>query len=325
MEENEHGMIDVSEPREIRREKDIVDEALAIHRREWFKSHLSIFFAVIGVILVALIGVLILMHFQNNNPFSIFSSALYKDFGTPFAYQVAVSEDDDTVMSYTGTIEVDRSRHTIKALYRADYNTYSYTGAVCSDEKVGVSGNLFNETWTTHDCKEMAQNFFDFDADFRYGSIDCGAFMRFTGLTSDYSIQESAKFFKVVKERLTTDSALAVITTETTEEQTRYHYDVDLYSFLELVKENGAPIFFRSSDYDSFCLKFDCNKEWLASAKCTIEYVVNADGYMTSFDAAVVTPEKKFALSCTMSDFGAAQTKLPDEFMQIIQTPAPTE
>ena len=193
--------IDVSEPHEPRREMDVIEEALAVRRREWLRVHRSIIFIIIGFIIVGLIVFFIHMYFQSINPVRRFSASLYKDFSAPFHYAVSVTEDGESKMHYDGTIKIDRSKHTLDALYEADYNDYSYIGAAVCDGNIATAGNYYQDRWTTHDCTEMAQNFFDFDADFRYGGFDCGAFMRFTGLTSDFSIRESAKLLSVIRQR----------------------------------------------------------------------------------------------------------------------------
>lgn len=328
MEDNEktgYGSADVSEPRETRREQDVINEALAIRRREWIRNHMSVIFAAIGVVVVGVIVFIVLTAYQSNNPVRYFSSALYKDFGQPFAYTVSVTEDGEEAMRYEGTIEIDRLRHTVQARYEADHGAYTYTGAVYSEANTAFRGSLYQDKWTTHDCTDMVQNFFDFDTDFRYGGFDCGAFMRFTGLTTDYSIYETAKFVKVIKSRLSADSELAVITTEKTGQETRYHYEFSLDSLMRMVKEDGASVFYRSTDYDRFCKTYENNKSIIEQSKCSVDFVIDAGGYMTSFDANIATQGKSYSLSCTMSDFGTAQVVLPDDFVETVKTPAPTE
>lgn len=328
MEDNEKELqesVDVSEPREIRREKDVINEAIAADRREWLRSHMSLLFAAVGVVVVGLIVFFVLMFLRNNNPVRQFSSALYKDFSYPFAYHIQLTKDEQSVMSYDGTIDVDRQQHTVQALYEADYNTYTYTGAVYSDKEHAVKGSFYRDQWMVADCTEMMLNFFGFDSDFRYGGFDCGAFMRFTGLTSDFSIDETAEFINIVKQRLTTNSELATITTEAVDGGMHYRYNVSLDYLFKMVKENGASIFYRSSDYDKFCKNYENNKGVLEKAKCTVDFVIDSAGYMTSLNALIVTQGTSFGMSCTMSDFGNAQVNLPDDFLKTVNAPVPTE
>ena len=322
---DEFQPIDVSEPRAPIREMDIIEEALAIRRRDWIKNHLSYIYAGIGVVLVAVIVFVIYMYFQGNNPMSRFSGSLSKNFSTSFNYDVKVSEDNVTMMKFDGAIEADRSKHFVKSSYQADYNRYSYLGAVYGDDKSAVKGSYYNNKWTTHDCTDDAQDFFDFDRDFRAGGFDSGSFLRFTGLTSDYSTREMDKMAGLIKSRLSTDSPIAMITTEKTEDGTHYHYDINVYEVFELIKENGASVFYRASDYDKFVASFEANKKTIETAECTIDFTVNNAGYMTDLDAAVVSEGRKYAISCVMSDFGEAQVEMPESFLRAAEIVLPEE
>lgn len=317
--------VDVSEPQEIYRERDLIRKALELRRLEWLRSHMMLVFILIGVIIVGLTVFFIQMYFVDVNPVKRFSSALYKDFGAPFRYDISLTENGESQMHYDGTISVDRSGHSIEALYEADYNDYTYTGAAACEGNSGVAGYLYEGEWSTHDCTELALNFFDFDADFRTGGFDCGAFIRFTGLTSDYSISDTAKIIAVVKKRLSMDSTLATITGESTDNGEHYHYDVDLYQLFLLVKQDGAAMFARSADYDAFKESFEHNKGVLENSKCTIDFFIDNDGYMTSFDLNVTAQDVTYGLSCKMSDFGTAAVALPDEFLKAAESASPTE
>lgn len=311
--------IDVSEPRAPVKEMEIIEEALAIRRRDWIKTHLSYIYAGVGVIVVGLIVFGIYMYFQSTNPMSRFISSLSKDFSTSFHYDVKITENDTPMMSYTGDIAVDRSKHTIESLYEADYNSYTYTGAVYAQNKTAVKGSYYNNKWTTHDCADNAQDFFDFDKAFRSGGFDGGAFLRFTGLTSDYSTRELNHAVGVLKQRLSTNSSIATIKTEKAENGTRYHYVINLYELFSMIKEDGASVFYRATDYDKFVALFDANKAILESADCTANFVVNSAGYMTSFDMTVMAEGQSYGLSCEMSDFSTAKVEIPDSFLKAAQ------
>lgn len=311
--------IDVSEPRAPVREMDIIEEALAIRRRDWVKMHLSYIYAIIGVVVVGLIVLGIYLYYQNANPMSRFVSSLSKDFSSSFNYEVQVTEDDKAVMSYDGSINVNRSKHELEAIYEADYNRYTYTGAVYARNKNAVKGSFYNGKWTTRDCSDNAQDFFEFDKAFRSGGFDGGAFLRFTGLTSDYSTRELTEMVGVLKKRLSTDSPIATIKSDRVEGGTRYTYDIDLYELFTLIQENGASVFYRATDYDKFVKLFEDNKSIIQNADCTLTFVVDSAGYMSSLDLTVDSEGKSYGLSCRMSDFAKAEVEIPDSFFKAAQ------
>lgn len=317
--DDEFEAIDVSEPRAPVKEMEIIEEALAIRRRDWIKTHLSYIYAVIGVIVVGLIVFGIYMYYQSTNPMSRFVGSLSKDFSSSFDYDVKVTEDDKPVMSYTGAISVNRSKHEVESVYQADYNSYTYTGAVYAHEKTAVKGSFYNNRWTTHDCADSAQDFFEFDKAFRSGGFDGGAFLRFTGLTSDYSTRELNAMVKVLKKRLSTNSSIATITTEKIEGGTRFDYTINVYELFSMIKENGASVFYRATDYDKFAALFEANKAIIEAADCKITFIVDSAGYMTAFDMTMVTDGKSYGLSCRMSNFSNAEVELPDGFMKAAQ------
>lgn len=322
---DEFQAIDVSEPRAPVREMDIIEEALAIRRRDWLKNHLNYIYAVIGVILVAVIVFVIYVYYQGNNPMSRFAGSLSKDFSTSFDYDIRVTEDNAPVMHYVGAIDVDRPKHAFEAVYQADYDRYSYTGAAYGNDKSAQKGSYYNKKWTIRDCTDNAQDFFDFDRDFRAGGFDSGSFLRFTGLTSDYSTREMDKMASLLKSRLSTNSQIAAITTEKDTDGTRYHYDIDVYQVFELIKENGASVFYRATDYDKFVASFEANKGIIESAKCTIDFTIDPAGYMTFLEATVVSEGKSYGLSCTMSNFGQAKVELPEGFLRAAEIVLPEE
>lgn len=307
--------IDVSEPRAPRKEKELIKEALAQERRDWLRVHMSYIFAVAGVVIVALIAVFIYLYYQSNNPMGQFIRSIGKDFNTSFDFSIKITEDNKDLMRYNGTIEMNRSKHTLEVLYDADYDRYTYIGAVHADDTTARTGSLYQGTWTAHDCFEQAQNFFEFDRNFSSGSFDGGSFLRFTGLTSDYSASELERFFGTLRKRLSTDSAIATITSTKSDEGTRYDYDISLQELLSMIQENGAPVFYRVSDYDKFSEAVIGNSRVIENAECTVGFFVDSSGYMTQFDMTLTADGTQYGLSCTMENFGTAQVELPQEFL----------
>ena len=308
--------VDVSEPREPLSESEEFEKEQASRRRDWFRTHRTIIFAGIGLVVVALIVFGMILYLQRTNPMSRFTASLAKDFSSSFRYDIKVTEDDKPVMSYDGTISVDRNKHDLSALYQADYNSYTYTGAVYAHEKDNVKGSYYNKKWAIRDCTESVKDFFDFDKDFRAGKFNTGAFLRFTKLTSDYTTEELNKTIGVLKQRLSTDSPIATITTQNVDGGKRYDYTINLYELFSKIKEEGAPIFFRATDYDEFATLFNANKSVLENAECNASFEIDSAGYMTSFDITVKAEGQTFGLSCTMSDFSSAEVDIPESFFE---------
>lgn len=315
----EFRSVDVSEPRDPISESEAFEEAQANHRREWFRAHRTVIFAGIGVVIVALIVFGIYLYFQSTNPMSRFNAALAKDFSSSFHYDIKVTEDDKPVMSYDGAISIDRGKHDITALYQADYNSYTYTGAVYAHGKDNVKGSYYNDKWAIRDCAEGVQNFFDFDKDFRAGKFNTGAFLRFTKLTSDYSTTELNKTIDVLKQRLSTNSTIATINTQNADGGKRYDYTINLYELFLKIKEDGAPVFYRATDYDSFAALFDANKSVLENAECTASFEIDSAGYLTNFNITVKAEGRSYGLSCAMSDFSSAEVTIPESFFKAAQ------
>ena len=314
---------DVSEPRAPIKEMDAIEEALAIRRRDWIKTHLSYIYAAVGVVIVGLIVFGIYMYSSSTNPMSRFIGALSKDFSTSFHYEIEVTEDDKPMMSHTGDIAVDRSKHSVKSLYESDYNSYTYTGAVYAYDKSAAKGSYYNNKWNIRECTDSVQDFFDFDKAFRSGGFDAGAFLRFTGLTSDYSARELNSAVGVLRKRLSTNSSIATIKTEKAEDGTRYLYDINIYELFSMIKNEGASIFYRATDYDKFVALFEANKTILENTKCTASFVVDPAGYMSSFEMTVTSEGSAYGLKCKMSDFANAEVAIPDTFFTAAQlTPA---
>lgn len=314
--------IDVSEPRAPRKEIEVIEEALAIRRRDWLKGHISYVYAAAGIVVVIVIIAFIYMFYRNSNPLSRMMTAASKDFGTSFDFTAEMTENGEPVMQYEGTASFDRSRHTIEAVCSADYNTYTYTTVVTADRKKSTKGIYYSDKWTLRDCSDAVQNFIDFDRSFSKGEFNGGAFLRFTELTSDYSTREIDSFMKIVKNRLTTNSTITSVTSEKVGGDTHYHYDIDLYELMDMISKEGASIFYRASDYEKFVAAFEDNKSVIKNAKFSFDYVVNSSGYLSSFETRLISNGRNFGFSCEMSNFGKAGVEIPEGYQKALERAA---
>lgn len=308
--------VDVSEPRTPRKESEIREEEAALRRENWIKNHLTLVLAAIGVVVVALMVVLIVLYYRGTNPVKRFSSAFTKDFGTSFSFDVKMIQNEKPVMSYQGSIASNRSAHTINALYTADYVDYKYIGAVMTEGRKSMRGSFYQDKWTAYDCTERVQDFFEFDRNFSTGGFNGGAFLRFTGLTSNYESREFERFVSSLMNRMMTDSPVATITSSKDGEGIHYTYQINLDELLAMVKKDGAPVFYRSTDYDNFLKMYEENKNVLEAAKCEFSYTIDTAGYLTALDLTVNVGEDAYGMRCRMSDFGNAEVEIPDGFVK---------
>ena len=307
--------IDVSEPQEIRTEKEIIAEERAEYRKMLFKKYRIYLFIAIGVILVGLAIFFARMYHNNTNPVSKLMKASAKNFDVPFKFEMKVSEGDSALMEYNGAVYVNRSSQKITAYYDAKYTDYSYSAAVNADGKMYAAGNLYKEVWRVTDCEEKIHDFFDFDTDYRKGTIDAGAFLRFTNLNTSYSSAELQDFLASLTDKLSSESKLAAVTKEEKDGVTRYRYDFNLTELFKLIESEGAPIFYRSADYDTFKERFKANAKRIEQSSCVLTYEIDRSGYLTSLVFEIETDGHKYSVDLRFSEFGSARVELPEEFL----------
>ena len=308
--------IDVSEPRAVRKEIDIIEEALAERRRDWVKTHMVYLYAVIGVVIVGIIFLFIHVYNQNTNPISRFISASSKNFGGSFDYEVTLSKNDESVMRYTGSASVNRSKHTIDAICNAEYTDYSYQTVIRADGERSIKGVYYQDKWIISDISEKILDFFDFDTDYRAGNFDSGSFLRFTGMTSDFSSRELQVYMKVVKERLSTDSSIADVNTERVDGGVRVDYDIGVYELFDMIRRDGASVFYRASDYDKFVAGFDANEDIIKNATCKMSFFVNGQGYLEDLTIDITANGSAYQMECHFSNFGNAKVEIPNDFFK---------
>ena len=307
--------VDVSEPREVRTEREIIAEERATYRRMWLREHRMYIFAVIGILLVLLIVFGVRLFHQNTNPWSRLMQASAKNFGTSFAFDMNVKEEEQPVMAYKGSIAVNREKQQLRVVYDAQYTDYSYSAATVADGQMFAAGNLYDGVWRVRDNSESVHDFFDFDTDYCKGTFDAGAFLRFTKLNGDYSATELQRFMETLSQRLAGDSDLAKIKTEKVENGTQYRYDFSVKALMDMIATDGASVFYRSSDYDKFREKYAANEGVAENSSCTLEYTISNNGYLTALNLNVTIGEQHFALELTAHDFGSAVVSLPEEFL----------
>lgn len=315
---------DVSKPVKIRKESEIIAERKAEFRRDWIRAHLTHFFVIAGILAVILAFVLIYVYNQDSNPVNRLMSSSAKDFSVPFDFQVTLTQDDETVMSFKGSADINGSAHSAEITYDADYNDYAYKAAVYADDTIAAKGFYYDDKWTVRDCENQVGNFFDFAADYRVGKFDAGAFLRFTGLTAKYSADELDKFVAALRERLGSDSALATVTFEKKDDGTDYHYKINAEEAFKLIINDGASLFSSADSYNEFREKFELNEETVKNTDFVVDYTIDSQGFLTDYSLKISFPEHSYGLNCKMDNFYKAQVEIPADFMEEATT-APTE
>ena len=314
--QREFDLGDVSRPVKPESEAGIIREQVAFRRSEWLRSHMTLLFAAVSIVLVALIIWATVFYSRQTNPIGKLTQATAKDFDTSFSFKVTASVNDQPGMSYQGLIDVSRSAHRINAVYDADYGNYTYSGAVYSENNRAVKGNYYKDKWTVDDCTDQMHDFFDFEVDYSRGEFDGGALLRFLGLSSEYSADELNRFEKRLRQRLASDKAVARITTQSTENGTEYIYDISLSEVFDDIIENGASLFYHATDYDAFKQRCESNRLRLGRAHCTMRYTIDPRGYLSRFSLNVTTDGESYTLDCVMTDFGSAKVELPEPFLE---------
>ena len=309
---------DVSKPVRPRKEAELIEERLAIGRRAWLQEHKTHFFIAIGIAVVVLFALFIFIYARSTNPMGRLVHSASKDFGTSFDYHITFSRNDNPYMTYDGAVEVNRGAHTVNAYYSADYVDYTYKGALMTEDNNAFKGSCYQEKWSVEDCTNRAQDFFEFDSDFKRGDFNGGALLRFLGLNTKYSAEELEKLESRFRSRLSASGDYVTIRKTSVEGGTEFVYEIKMNMICESLVEEGAPLFYRSTDYDSFKLLFEANRTELEQANCTMRYVVDSHGYLSEFSLTVETDDELYAMDCEMSNFGTAEVNIPDSFKEAV-------
>ena len=300
----------------LEKEIEIIEQEMRQRRKSWLRSHMTAIYIVAGILIAVLVFFGIKWYNDSHSPINRLISASGKNLGSSFSFHVTAQKNAEVVMSYDGAVKIDPSDKTIYAAYDAAYSSYSYQNILYSSGKRYYKGNLYQNQWVVSECTERAQEFFDFYTDYRHGDFDGGSFLRFTGLNSVFSSTELESFLDTVKSRLSTDSAIAKITTLRADGYTSYHYDIDLKELLDLIRNRGASIFYTSPDYNRFVARLDANAENIDKALCTLDFTITSSGYLSDLKLCIQTQENTYTVHAEMDHFGEAEPKIPDEFFE---------
>ncbi len=284
----------------------------------WIKEHMAAVYIGAAILLIIAIFFGIRIYNNKNHPITKLMSASAKDFNSSFSFEVEADLNGKTMMKYTGTYEADAAKQNVKALYDADYGDYQYTGVVYSQGETRYSGSLYNGKWRVRDCSEKVLHFFDFNTDYKAGRFDAASFLRFTGLTSQYSADELNRFMKLFKSRMNGNSELADLSVTKEDDSRVYTYDISLSAFFELVRDKGASIFFSAIDYDAFCKLYEMNEQSVKSSECRFSYTINNGGWMSAAELTWTVDGDVYSIRSTMDDFGKVEVTIPDGFMDAV-------
>lgn len=298
------------------RESEVIEEELRMQRRSWLRSHMTVIYIVAGILIAVAVFFIIKGYRDSNNPVNRFISASGKDLGTSFGFRMTAQMNGEAMMSYEGAMKVDTSAETVTVAYDAVYPDYSYTNVLYTDGSKAYHGNRYQNQWVVTDCTAQVHEFFDFYHDYQNGSFDGGSFLRFTNLNRYLYADEFNKFMSTLKSRLTADSAVARITSTEADGVTEWHYEINLKELLDLIRTQGAPMFYASTLYDSFVARTNANIGRVEKARCSFDYTIDAAGWLSRFELTIGSAENTYTISAEMNRFGSAEPAIPDEFYQ---------
>lgn len=310
-------MIDRNSPlrdESFEEEARIIDEEIRQMRRSWLRDHMTLIYIAAGLLIAALVFFGIKWYNDSNNPTTRFIRASSKDLSTSFSFSITAEKDSSPVMTYAGTARFEPSSQKVSVVYDADYIDYTYRGVLYTDNEGSYQGNFYRGQWTVTDCTDRVHEFFDFFSDYRDVSFDSGAFLRFTGLNRYLYADELKSFVGKLRGRLSVDSDIAKITTVENDGTTEYVYDISFKALLEMIRTQGASVFYTSLDYDKFVSRLERSAGRIEQARCTFTCTVNASGYLSRMELVLDTGSSRYAVRCSMTDFGNAEPVIPDGF-----------
>jgi len=310
------GSFEAQRPLRPMTEEEYIREQIRLSRREWIARHRTVLYAAVGVVLALLIFLGIRAFNNNNNPVTWLIQACSKDFDTSFDFDVKFSEDGAPSMKYVGSVDFDRSARTIKAVYDADYGSYTFKGALNAERDRAVKGSLYKDKWLVQDCTDQVIDFFALDKSLNSGKLDAGALLRFLSLTSEFSSEEVERFSKQLSGLLSSNSTLSTVTASSEDGGTRYEFEIHTDELFRIIAEDGAPLFYHSSDYSAFKEHYELNKRDLEGKLFKMQYIINSQGYLTEFGIEIEADDVVYALDCEMSGFGEAKVELPAGFLE---------
>ena len=285
-------------------------------RKDWFRYNRTLIMVIASVLAVVLIFFGIKAFNDRSNPMSRFFTSASKNLSSSFSFDITAEKDGAAMQHYTGTAQSKPDSRSLMIMYDADCVDYQYTNVLYTDDKTTYKGNYYNGLWTISDRTDRVQDYFEFFNNFRKGNFDGGSFLRFFDKSYDYSSNDLNKLVNLVKDRLSTDSNIAKITTTKDDTGTTYRYDVDVDAVFELIVSQGASVFVRSTDYDTFVKKVDANRAEIEATKCTFSFIVTPEGYLSRVELELSAPDASYAFRCEMNDYSAAVPEIPDEFYE---------
>ena len=136
-------------------------------------------------------------------------------------------------------------------------------------------------------------------------------------MTSDFSSRELQVYMKVVKERLSTNSTIATVSSERINGGIRYDYEIHVYELFDMIRKDGASVFYRATDYEKFVAAFEANKDIIEGATCTMNFFVNGQGYLEDLTIDISVNGTAYQMKCRFSEFGTAKVEIPNEFYRV--------
>ena len=286
-------------------------------RPSWISTHLPVVFIGIGVLVIAAVVVIITLLLSANSPVAKFSSSLSKNLDSGCDFHIEAKQNNEAVLKYDGSVCVSSQPQGVTLVYDADMGSYTYTGVTLTQAGTSFSGNYLSEHWTVTDANTRVQDFMDFYLDFKNRVFDSNSFLRFLGLTDKYSSIEFSSLMEKLLPRFSSENDLTHMKVDSAADgSVTYTYTVELYAFLVTIRDEGASIFQRSSDYDAFCEKIALNENRLESTKCSLSFTVLSNGCLKDLSLSMEEREASSSISISFSGFGEMSKSVPDSFYE---------
>ncbi len=307
----------IKQPKAVQEPKRDEEKPISVQRM-WLREHKRVLYVLGALLLIAAIFFGIRYYQNITHPLTRFMKASSKNFNSSFSFALEARRNEEPVMRYTGSYAADPEHQNLRAVYDADYVSYTYKGVVYAENETRLSGSLYDGEWRVRDCTDKLLNFFDFNTDYRKGGFDGASFLRFTDLTTRYSAKELDAFMKLFKIRMDGNSPLAKLSITDQNGAKTYSFAISTEEFFNLVRDKGASIFFSAIDYDAFCALYGANEKTVRNSDCTLSYTINSSGWMSELELSLTVDGDRYAVRCTMDDFGSAEPEIPADFFKAI-------
>ncbi len=283
----------------------------------WISTHLPVVFAGIAVILIAVTAVIITMLVSKNTPVKQLMRAFSSSLDSSCSFHIDAQIDQKPVMTFDGAVKTDSRTREVQVSYDAVYPEYTYQGVILTQNGLSYKGNCLSGQWTVSDDTQNVLDFFDFYTDFQNGDFDTSSFLRYFGLTDQYSAIEFQKLINELLPRFSSSNSLSHLTIENNSDgSTTYSYAPDIKELIAVLSDSSAPVFSKSSDYEKFKKTVELNQKTIDSAVASMVFDIDQNRRMTSLKLQIKTEQTEYTFDITFSGFSNTNVAIPAGFYE---------